>query len=149
MENLVAVWQNSRQQGFLPHKINEIKPDSSAIDELKAFPFLGTVTTLNGLKQELPLYLAKAVDVSPSIDALTWCRNYSSDLPFWSEATRTVVLIQPSSAAAERILLIQPSSAAAERIFSLVKNSFDAQDLRLQDYIEFSLMLQYNICTSV
>ena len=94
----------------MPHKINEIKPDSSAIDELKAFPFLDIVTALNGLKQELPLYLAKAVDVSPSIDALTWWRNYSSDLPFWSEATRKVVLIQPSS-------------AAAERIFSMLKNS--------------------------
>ena len=85
----MAFWQHSRKQGFF--FASEIKPDSSAIDELKAFPFLDTVTTLKGLKQELPLYLAKAVDVSPSIDALTWWRNYSSDR---SEATRKVVLIQ-------------------------------------------------------
>ena len=128
----MAFWQHSRKQGFF--FASEIKPDSSAIDELKAFPFLDTVTTLKGLKQELPLYLAKAVDVSPSIDALTWWRNYSSDR---SEATRKVVLVQLSS-------------AAAERIFSMLKNYFDAQqDLCLQDYIVCSLMLQYNIHTSV
>ena len=40
------------------------------------------------------------------------------------------------------ILLVQPSSAASERIFSLLRNSFEE---RQKDYIEASLMLQYNI----
>ena len=36
-------------------------------------------------------------------------------------------------------------TAAAERVFSLLKNSFnERQDLALQDYLEASLMLQYN-----
>ena len=44
-----------------------------------------------------------------------------------------------------KIILIQPSSAAAERVFSLLKASFnERQDGSLQDYIESSLMLQYN-----
>ncbi len=43
------------------------------------------------------------------------------------------------------ILLVQPSSAAAECVFSLLKASFGPQqDSALNDYIETSLMLQYN-----
>ena len=42
-------------------------------------------------------------------------------------------------------LLIQPSSAAAERVFSLLNNSFKENQARaLEDYIETSIMLQYN-----
>ena len=46
---------------------------------------------------------------------------------------------------ARKIFLCQPSSAAAERAFSLLKASFnEQQDSALEDYIETSLMLQYN-----
>ena len=39
----------------------------------------------------------------------------------------------------------QPSAAAAERVFSLLQNSFkDQQYSSLKDYIEASIMLQYN-----
>ena len=39
----------------------------------------------------------------------------------------------------------QPSSSAAERVFSIINVSFhDQQDNALQDYIEASVMLQYN-----
>ena len=42
-------------------------------------------------------------------------------------------------------LLMQPSSAAAERVFSLLNNSFKGSQARaLEDYIETSIMLQYN-----
>ena len=41
--------------------------------------------------------------------------------------------------------LIQPSSAVAERVFSILNNTFtDRQDNTLQDYLESSVMLQYN-----
>ena len=44
-----------------------------------------------------------------------------------------------------KVALVQPSSSAAERVFSLLTNSFGVQqDLALQDYIECSIMLQYN-----
>ena len=47
----------------------------------------------------------------------------------------------------QKILLLQPSSAASERVFSLLKSTFgDQHDNSLQDYIECSLMLQYNNC---
>ena len=40
---------------------------------------------------------------------------------------------------------MQPSSAATERAFSILNSSFkDQQDHSLQDYVETSLMLQYN-----
>ena len=42
------------------------------------------------------------------------------------------------------ILLVQPSSAAAERVFSLLQNSFTQRQFSLEDYIETSIMLQYN-----
>lgn len=42
-------------------------------------------------------------------------------------------------------LLLQPSSAAVERAFSLLKASFgEQQDSALQDYVEASLLLQFN-----
>ena len=47
--------------------------------------------------------------------------------------------------AAKKVFLLQPSSAAAERVFSVLKNSFGEQQIHsLQDYIESSVMLQYN-----
>ena len=43
------------------------------------------------------------------------------------------------------LLLVQPSSAAAERAFSILSNSFtDTQRSSLEDYIEISIMIQYN-----
>ena len=40
---------------------------------------------------------------------------------------------------------LQQESAALERVFSLLNNSFgDQQDNALQDYVEASLVLQFN-----
>ena len=47
--------------------------------------------------------------------------------------------------AVKQVLLIQPSSAAAERVFSILKASFnEQQDCALVDYIQASVMAQYN-----
>ena len=117
---------------FLPHKICEMKPDASVVDSLQAFPFLNDAAVLHSLKQELPMYLAQAADVAKDIEPLNWWKNHASDLPKWSTAAR-------------KVALVQPSSAAAERVFSILNSSFRAQqDCSLQDYIECSLMLQYN-----
>ena len=66
---------------------------------------------LGELKRELPLCMAKADGVSPELDKLEWWKNHQLELPNWSIACKTA-------------LLIQPSSAAAEHIFSLLNNSF-------------------------
>lgn len=85
-----------------------------------------------GLKEELPTYLAKADDVSSTIDILEWWKRNEVALPHWS-------------AAAKKTLLVQPSSAASERVFSLLNNSFGfKQNSSLEDYVETSILLQYN-----
>ena len=114
-----------------PQKMVEMQPTCQDIDALQAFPFLkGSV--LANLKHELPTYLAKAADLDRDADPMEWWKNHSGDLPCWS-------------ATAEKILLVQPSSAAAERVFSLLQNLFGSfQDSTLADYIQASLMLQYN-----
>ena len=61
-----------------------------------------------------------------------WWKQHEIELPNWSRACKMV-------------LLFQPSSAAAERVFSLLQNSFQEQQFSaLEDYIETSIMLQYN-----
>ncbi len=63
---------------------------------------------------------------------LKWWKQNAPELPYWADA-------------AQKVLLVQPSSAASERVFSLLKASFnEQQDSTLQDYLESSLMLQYN-----
>ena len=84
------------------------------------------------MKSELATYLASASDVAPDIDPPSWWRQHSADLPNWASAIR-------------QVLLIQPSSAEAERVFSLLTCSFGAhRDSSLRDYLEASMMLQYN-----
>ena len=52
-------------------------------------------------------------------------------LPNWTRSCRLV-------------LLVQPSSGAAERVFSVLTNSFSAQqESSLEDYKLLSVMLQY------
>ena len=117
---------------FLPQKVVELKPDAAAVDSLQAFPFLNKASTLVNLKSELPSYLAKAADIDAEKDPLVLWKAHSADLPHWSTA-------------AADVLVVQPSSAAAERVFSLLKASFGPQQAAtLNDYIQMSLMLQYN-----
>ena len=109
---------------FVPHKIEEMKPNPSDVDSLKAFPFLNNPSLLDSLKRELPAYVAKAADISETTDTLAWWRKYRTELPNWSSAVCKVVLVQPSS-------------TAAEQVFSLLTSSFGSQqDQALQNYIE-------------
>ena len=129
LKNAIEVFKASRF--FNPQKIQDMKPEASSLDSLTVIPFLKP-ETISKLKDELPYYLAKATDISPDICPLTWWYMNASELPHWS-------------AAASMIVLIQPTSAASERVFSLLSNSFNnRQDASLRDYVEGSLMLQYN-----
>ncbi len=83
-------------------------------------------TIINGLKTELAYYMAKANGLSLDVDKLDWWKQHETELPLWFSSCISV-------------LLIQPSSAAAERVFSLLTNiSFR----RL--YTNLTIMLQYN-----
>ena len=62
---------------FSPQKVHEIQPTASSIDCLKAFPFFDS-KDLEGLKGELPTYLAKPANMDSSIDPMHWWRLNAS-----------------------------------------------------------------------
>ena len=118
---------------FVPAKLKEMKPDITMVNSLMNFTFLNNQKILDSLKSEFPQYIAKAADTSPDVDTILWWMDHSEDLPNWSLA-------------AQMVALVQPSSAAVERVFSILKASFGhLQDNSLQDYVETSLMVQYNL----
>ena len=116
-------------QLFSLSKLNEMNQSVNAIDSLCSFRFLSPF--IPGLKEEFPQYIALTEDIDSSYDHLFFSNRHEANLPNWSKAVKSV-------------LLVQPFSGASERIFSLLRNSFgERQNLSLQDYIEASLMLQY------
>ena len=86
---------------FSPSKFHELKPSAGDIDCLRAFPFLNSSTIIDGLKSEVAAYLAPAEDVFTQIDPIVWWKLHETELPNWAKACRMVLLVQPSSAAAE------------------------------------------------
>ena len=58
-----------------------MKPDASTVDTLQAFPFLTSPQLLDGLKQELPTYMAKAVDVGTDLNYLPGGRSTPVTFP--------------------------------------------------------------------
>ena len=91
---------------FLPAKINDIKPDSSTVDTLKAFQFLDHQILAN-LKSELPTYLSLAVDLSDTVDPLQWWERNSEKLPCWASTCKKILFCQPNH---QHVLRIFPSN---------------------------------------
>ena len=116
---------------FSPFKFHELKPSATDIDCLKAFPFLSSQETIDELKMEIPMYMAASEDVSKEIDLIAWWKRHAIELPKWANAFK-------------KVLLVQPSSAAAERIFSILQRLTAQQQSSLEDYIKLSVMLQFN-----
>ena len=73
--------------------MKDIQPVASDIDSLCVVPFLNDPSTIANLKKELPVYWAKAADVSPSIKLLSWWKQYEEDLPCWCSCIKKVLLI--------------------------------------------------------
>ena len=66
-------------------------------------------------------------------------------MSFWELYLENSFVMHAESQFLSRKVLLQPSSAAAERVFSLLSNSFkENQQNALEDYISTSVMLQYN-----
>jgi len=115
---------------FNPQKVAMLKPDVSHENALQIIPFFKN-EELEKLKAELPSYLARTDDISDNLDPLEWWKLNATVLPDWSSVVK-------------KILVIQPSSAAAERMFSLLNTGFgDLQESSLKDFIEASIMLRY------
>ena len=94
MKATVPVFKYARF--FDPSRIGELKLSSTDIDELKVIPFLNSSETLEGFKSELPSYIAKSDGVSTEFDKLAWWKSHQHELPNWSKACKTALLIQPS-----------------------------------------------------
>ena len=102
LNDAVTVFKAARL--FNPQKLQEIRPSAESVDSLSVFPFFDGLT-LSNLKTELPLYLAKAIDVAPMVCPLQWWWSNAAELPYWSQAAQKVLLLQPSSAALECVFL--------------------------------------------
>ena len=108
-------------------------PTAASLKEFRNFPFLDNDIIAN-LARELPDNLAAAdgVVMEDEEEKLAWWEANSVRLPHWASLVK-------------KLLLIQPSSASAERVFSLLNNAFsDQQDNALEDYLEASVMIRYN-----
>lgn len=102
---------------------------------------LGFLADLNKMKQQLPVYLTRALNFSTdnssvedfSNAVLAWWKENSDDqISAWAEA-------------AQIVFAILPNSASCERVFSLLKLMFGEQQVAsLSDYIQAALMLRYN-----
>ena len=114
-----------------PTQLNVIKPTPTDIDSLIGFDFIDSQCILK-LKDELPAYLAASEDVSTEIKINGWWKSHNNELPNWTAIYKL-------------FLLVQPSSAAAERVFSVLQSTFSTkQNVSLEDYICTSVMLQCN-----
>ena len=119
---------------FCPVSVQWLRPTDASVESLRAFPFLDSDEIINGPKAKLPDYLAAAEDVNVLNEEqkVEWWHRQEERLPRWATTVK-------------QVLLIQPSSAAAERVFSILKASFTEQpDCALVDYIQASVMAQYN-----
>ena len=113
LKNAVEAFKAARY--FLPSKIDELRPTISDLDSLNVFLFFDP-TLLAALKTELADYTAAAEGVVESVNPLDWwkAKEENNSLLKWVEALKLV-------------LLVQPSSAAAECVFSLLNNSFNTR----------------------
>ena len=130
LQPVVMIFKASRLLD--PVKVNEMQPYAAAINSLRCIPFLDSGDVVHPLQHELAKYQALADHKADDINVLEWWSRHAREIPHWARACK-------------QILLLQPSSAASERVFSLLQNSFGSrQELALEDYIEASIMLQYN-----
>ncbi|KAK3742871.1 hypothetical protein QZH41_007769 [Actinostola sp. cb2023] len=117
-----------------PVQVQQLHPTVASVEELRKFSFLDDDGIIQGLTAELPRYMAIAdgTALETEEEKLLWWSRNEATLPNWSSAVK-------------KVLLVQPSSASAERVFSLMKNFFgNQQDAALEETVEASVMLRYN-----
>ena len=118
----------------MPVTIGWLRPTWASVEALRSFSLLDNEATIDGLVRELPQYIVATEDVAIEYEGreVEWWNVYEERLPNWSSAVK-------------KVLLVQPSSAAAERVFSLLSVSFhEPQENALSDYLQAIAMPQYN-----
>ena len=130
--NLVRAFKSARL--CCPVQVQQLRPTVASLAELRNFGFLDDDAVIAGLSLELPHYLASAegTQVATEEEKVQWWARNSANLPNWSSVVK-------------KILLVQPSSASAERVFSIMRSSFtNQQQSALEETVEVSVMLRYN-----
>ena len=90
---------------FFHVRIQWLKRTNALVESLRAFPFLDSDASIDGLKAELPAYSAAAegVVIPTEEKKVEWWCGHEEQLPRWASAVKQVLLVQPSSATAERV----------------------------------------------
>ena len=119
-----------------PHAIYRHPPDAVDI-LLQDIPLVDAVTRAQ-LLLELAAYRAIAIG-DPALTG-------ASDVEAWWASKDGDVTIKTWYETATKVMLLQPSSAAAERVFSMLKALMGDQQASkaLQDYQQAALMIHYN-----
>ena len=80
-----------------------LHPMAASLEEFRNFPFLDNDNIIANLARELPDYLTAAgVVMVDEKEKLAWWAANSITLPHWASLVKKLLLIQPSSASAER-----------------------------------------------
>ena len=130
--DIVRAFRSARL--FCPVQVQQLHPTVASVEELRKFSFLDDDGIIQGLVVELPQYMAIAdgTALDTEEEKLLWWSRNEATLPNWSSAVK-------------KVLLVQPSSASAERVFSLMNNFFgNQQDAALEETVEVAVMLRYN-----
>lgn len=100
---------------MLPSSGPTAPPKCCICEELRNFSFLDADATIACHVNELPHYLAVAdgTDIDEVEEKVQWWARHERTLPNLSDVVH-------------RLLLVQPSSASAERVFSLMQHFFSS-----------------------
>ena len=102
---------------------------------------LNALDMLDGMKQELPLYLAAAAN-APAFNKASVADYTEAILKWWRTNGG---LFKAWALAARVVFAISPNSASCERVFALLKRLFGEQQMHsLADLVQATLMLNYN-----
>ena len=133
---------------FDPRHVKSSGLTDAQIGELRAFRFVNTMDEygelLNKMKDERSKYVGLAnsitnetLRINPStgkdtFDLLAFWRGHKEDIPSFAKMCRAV-------------LSYAPNSCPPERVFSILADSFgDDQRSAMADYMEWSMMIQFN-----
>jgi hypothetical protein len=125
---------------FDPSRIGMLAINANEVErQLKLLPFVDAPKVAN-LMAGLPAYLARAAAHLVALNA-----DSEPEIEAWWEAANAAGLTAWCSVAIQ-VMILQPSSAAAERVFSMLKAIMgDQQQARsLEDYQEAAIMTRYN-----
>ena len=82
---------------FCSVTVQWLRPTNASVESLRAFPFLDSDAIINGLKAELPAYMAAAEDVVIPTEEkkVEWWCGHKEQLLRWASAVKQVLLVQP------------------------------------------------------